>query len=532
MYSHRIQDISYWTEELEITSEDVEHLYGLLLESERPLAADELALALVTHRVQQEETRLRSDIASGELYQPKDHYDAGQRLIFPTFDFHAGTVVNVRPGHNPEHGDFEVITVMIDGEASQKEFAASLQTPHKLNQENGQGGLEQVLQTALNPQELYDTVAAGAQHQLVSVLSQSSVADFIESDDQWLLKDTLADIHVGHLNIAEALIEMGGEPVSPAELMQEMELPEEVPADIRAFSLRWALRNDDRFDQVTVGDEPQWFLRRLEPDEAFEVPVWLRHEPVTVDSPPLPPETVQLEWELDDEWSEDSSDMDEVILSTAGSTWMVTYPHLRAGTLPLSPRLQELFPHRGSGRSMITLIDQRQGRRFTGWIIPEGRYVAGLETWYKENHLVVGGYMVLGRMENEGEVLIDFRPRRRRREWARVLRVEEGRPILETSKVEIACEYDELLVVNDADPKETDVLRARLVEEGTSLEDLVDILMPEITKLSSQGTAHVKTLYSVLNMLRRVPPAPILTVLASSPSFEPVGDGYWRLAGR
>ena len=181
---------------------------------------------------------------------------------------------------------------------------------------------------------------------------------------------------------------------------------------------------------------------------------------------------------------------------------------------------------------MVTLIDQRQGTRFTGWVVPDGRYVAGLGDWYRKNSLVVGGFIVLEQVEGTDEVVIDYRPRRRRREWVRLMRVVDGHPVLETSKVEIGCEYDELMVVSDADPLATDALRQQLAEQGISVSELIEMLMPEITKLSSQGTAHAKTLYSVCNMVRRVPPAPIFAALALSPSFEPVGNGYWRMVGR
>ena len=44
-------------------------------------------------------------------------------------------------------------------------------------------------------------------------------AAFVEVDGTWLLKDMLAEVHVGHLNIAEALIEMQGKPLSTAQLL-------------------------------------------------------------------------------------------------------------------------------------------------------------------------------------------------------------------------------------------------------------------------------------------------------------------------
>ena len=60
-----------------------------------------------------------------------------------------------------------------------------------------------------------------------------------------------------------------------------------------------------------------------------------------------------------------------------------------------------------------------------------------------------------------------------------------------------------------------------------SLSALMRQIFPELAKLNPQGTVHIKTLYSVINVQKRCPPGPILAELASVPSFLAVGDGYW-----
>ena len=51
-------------------------------------------------------------------------------------------------------------------------------------------------------------------------------------------------------------------------------------------------------------------------------------------------------------------------------------------------------------------------------------------------------------------------------------------------------------------------------------------------RFSPQGAVHAKTIYSAVNVLRRVPPGPILATLASNPDFEYVGNHYWKLSER
>ena len=91
-------------------------------------------------------------------------------------------------------------------------------------------------------------------------------------------RDLLAEIHVGHLNIAEALIEIRGMPVETTTLVKELDLPVEIKPEVLAFSLQSALIADGRFDQVGPGEVRQWYLSRLEPAEALMMPEALRYQ--------------------------------------------------------------------------------------------------------------------------------------------------------------------------------------------------------------------------------------------------------------
>ncbi len=54
-----------------------------------------------------------------------------------------------------------------------------------------------------------------------------------------------------------------------------------------------------------------------------------------------------------------------------------------------------------------------------------------------------------------------------------------------------------------------------------------DKVVPSLAPLTPQETVHAKTLYSAVNMLRRMPPGPIFAELVSNPAFQNVGDHYW-----
>jgi hypothetical protein len=54
-------------------------------------------------------------------------------------------------------------------------------------------------------------------------------------------------------------------------------------------------------------------------------------------------------------------------------------------------------------------------------------------------------------------------------------------------------------------------------------------MIREMSKLTPQGHVHAQELYSAVNIIRRVPPAPLFALLASSPEFSHVGDLHFRL---
>jgi hypothetical protein len=51
-----------------------------------------------------------------------------------------------------------------------------------------------------------------------------------------------------------------------------------------------------------------------------------------------------------------------------------------------------------------------------------------------------------------------------------------------------------------------------------------------MSKLTPQGHVHAQELYSAVNIVRRVPPGPLLALLGSQPEFTHIGDLYFRLS--
>jgi len=521
------QTATFWRDQFDVQNDDTEFLYNLLLDTQGPLTLAQLATALIEEYLRQEEAKIRSELSKGAVYMPKEQFSVGQKVVFPALDFTVGEVIGVRDGQNPEFGDFKVIKVQF--EEGQREFASSL-ARHRLNQGNGNNMLDE--DALLSAVEIYSLYQEEINDSLLYALEEGDRhQDFVEVDNAWLLADMLADIHVGYLNIAEAMIEVQAKPLKTSQLLTEVDLDGTMNPVMRTISLDHALSNDPRFDRVTSNGESLWFLRRLEPEPVLSTPSLLRYTPIPYNRALLSVELLQIEWELDDEWGESglTSEIPRVVPTI---TITLTYPHWRYGTLPLNGRTVNFFPSAAKGKSVVTLVDGRWGTRYTGWVVHEDRYVYGLAKWFEDHALPVGAYITLERTNNANEIIVDYRTRRAKREWARLATADLDHNALrfEMNKVQVACEYDEYLIVAEQDRESIDQLRRTLQSDDVSFNSIVEEIVLELIKLNPQGTVHAKSIYSAVNMIRRCPPGPIFYSLISNRKFRDVGNGFFALA--
>jgi hypothetical protein len=521
LIQQKTQDPNYWDTEFQVTPDDLSYLSTLLVEEELPRSVDELGQALVSYHCQQEAALIETVLSEGTPYQPKRSYEIGERVIFPALGYQLGEVIGIRPGHNPEYDPFQVIQVKFD-KGSKREFAAEFTADHPLNQEAqavAAGDVEQHTTEELT--EMY-----GPQVGKMLEKRLEAEANFVRLAGKWFPKDLLVQVHIGHLNLAEAVLDMSnGGPLPTKDLLGDLELPEETTSQLRIFSLNYALQEDKRFDEVGPAGQVLWFLHRLEPEGVQSTPRLLQYEPVAYDPALLTSEMLTLENQLDDEWSglESPAKVDEPV------TVVLTYPHWKSGTLPLSSRLARVFPTGRTHRIRFIFVDGKTGEEMPGWVVREGRYAYGLKEWYKSHNIPVGAYLEVKRDKTPGKVIVRPRSLRSRREWVRVALPVEERLTFEVRKELIACEYDELTIVTEEDPEAVNSVRARARERGLSLEQLTAEIFPELAKLSPQGTVHATTLYSAINVVTRTPPGPLLAELTTNDTYVPVGDNYWVL---
>lgn len=510
-------------ENFNLSDDDLHFITNLLLEREVPLTTAEMAEALLEwwrSRPAAAESATEEDALPA--YSPGLSFAVGSTLRFAHLGQRRGKVIGSRSGENPELSAFDVIQVEFEDDGPPREFAASL-AEHKLNlapPPAPPSGLTE------SPEEVQARLEKKLEPHLHQALSRAP--DLVRIAGRWFPKALLAEIHAGHLNLAEAVLDVAqGGPLATKEVLPHVELPDGVDPLLAEFSLDFALQEDERFDEVGPAGQVLWYLRRLEPPEVLLTPPRLEYESVPHDRAALSPAALDLEGSLDDELSP----LAAVEQAPEEVTLSLLFPHWRVGTLPLSSRLQPLFPTAYEApRIRFILVDGHTGERFPGWVVREPRYVFGLDAWYQRHQVPCGGLIRVRRGSEKGEVIVEAMDRRKRNEWIRTLTVDDGGVIgFAMSKLPVGSAYDERMVMGVPDATALDKAWLRGPQRRSPLDRLVAQIFRELAKLNPQSAVHAQALYSGINAVRRVPPAPLLAELVRQPRYEHVGDLYWRM---
>jgi hypothetical protein len=274
-----------------------------------------------------------------------------------------------------------------------------------------------------------------------------------------------------------------------------------------------------------VGD-PRWFLTRLEPLEAIDFPKILHTAPANANTLAPELETIAAELheavDLNGDAPPSSAARDEV-------TVLLTYPHRRTGTLPLTAAVRTLLPKFSNPRLKITLRDPGGEKKIAAYAIRDGNYIAGLTPWFNAWRLSPGAILTLKRGADPLTLVIDPQLQREHALWVRVARIAAGRLTFGTERRPLTHKYDDemLIVIGDAAGLEqlSDSAQAKL-----PIDTLLEEVFPELAKLSSAGSVHAKTVYSALNFVRRIGPRAAFGALMASRAVTATGGGYFMLS--
>jgi hypothetical protein len=513
---------NYW-DNFEIVPNDIEFLYAFLLEKETPLTSIELATALIHERILIEKDKLETrQRENGEIYFPKDTYSVGEKIQFPALNWTCGEVASVRDGNNPEMPDLKVISVIMENGES-RQFASNMKK-HLLNQFT-QSAIESSDQ---KEDTILDDYADAITEKLESKLFDNK--DIIRIGDRWFPKSLLIEFNIGHLNLAEAILDMNsGGPLFVDTLIEQIDVKTDDPKELVEFSFNYALHEDTRFDEVGPSGEIQWFLNRLEPEFVRERPIELIYQPVEYDRSILSENMLRFERQIDDELVEVDPKSSKKS-SPKEAQIVLNYPHWRTGSLPLTSQTRPFFPTAlESPRVKFKLIDAKK-QEISAWVVRPYDYVYGLRNWYEEMELMPGTILKIKHGRNPGEVFIEPQKKKSNREWIRTLLIgADGGIVFAMLKQTITADFNERMAVVVPSTETLDELWRKRANNPRPLKVEMMSMMQELAKLNPQGHVHGVELYAALNCIYRCPPAVIFSKLASDPDFTPVGDLYFRI---
>jgi len=523
LIQRKTQNLIYWQKEFSVTQKDFEFISNQIIEENRLFTLDDIAIALVKQYCDLEEVQSRSELQQGRLYQPKESYAVDEKLVFVTMDFAVGTVKYSREAQHPDYGTFTVIGVDFENRRGPiREFAANFSHPHPLNDSDQNFSS---LQGVMPPEGIYEAYHDTIRRKVEEAFETND--DFVEFHEKYFLNGLLVDFHEGLFNIADAAIDINQGPLGIDPLIEQMALTDgKEVTDLLRFSVSYRLANDVRFEDVGPSGQSLWYLERLEPPEARHKPRRLQFTPEPYDASDFDDDLYDLLVQIDDEATE-PEDIIPVGLELDEITITLNYPHRRVGTLPLTPKTGTFFPTSDYNPVRFEFVDGRSGDIFPGWAVSNHRYVFGLEKWYNKHNLPVGAYIRIKRAKESLQVIIDYESTRTQRDWVKLAAVSNNRLTFQMNKEPLACRYDELMIIGETDQSQIDSMWLKTEDRQESVYRLLRHIFPELSKLNPQSTVHAKTLYSAVNIIRRIAPGVVFQELTTHACFIPMDHGYW-----
>ena len=510
----------YW-QNFSIKDKDIEFVFNYLLEKETPLTTTELLTAIVQERITEEKQKLISNLSKpSDIYKPKDKHTIGQTVVFQNLGSKRGEVIGYRSGNNPEFTAFDVIEVRFEDGSTH--FFASLFPNHKLNTSVQIKENDPNLDGAQILNQYGDSLGATLDKAL------RAKKDLVLIAGRWFPRSLLVDVNQGHLNLAEAILEEAkGGPLPISKIIDQADLPKNVNPQLIEFSLDLALQEDSRFDEVGPAGETLWFLQRLEPEGVQKRPSILNFPPFNYDVEKITNLLVPFDNSSTDEYE---PGIDPGI-SVSNVQIGLIYPHWAAGTLPLTNQLKRLFPiAHEAPRIRFNFLDVEKNHRFNGWVVQPQKYIYGLKDWYMEQGLIPGSIVQLSKGKEPGEIQLSIEKRRQNREWIRTTLIgSDGGLVFVMSKQPVTAAFDERLAIFISDADHLKQIWEKGAYQKMPLNQVVNLIMRELAKLNPQGQIHAQELYAAVNLVRRCPPGPILSILNSSDWSVFLGDLYFRL---
>lgn len=499
--------LRYW-QDFQLADDEPEYLSELLIEEESPLTVENLALRLMEKRVREEKEVWDDRKAKGLIYQPRESYSEGDRLVFSALGDAVGTVVGVRSGHHPDYGSFDVIQVALEGQDQAREFASNLSEPHALNfiamEEEEDLELDDVVALSKTLYERYGQYVTA-----VLLASMKETPEFVNFGEEWFMHSFLLPIEEGHLNLAEAVLDLAGGFSTTEAILGVLEMPEESSPAVRLFSVNYALATDaqERFEFAGFRGRMEWCLPRVAETKP------LRFE--------KSPKDISLDHVLDQviEIVGDGAPAGEPGGEVQRWSHVLTFYDWYWGHLPYDRDARELLVrplfedqrsarlelvHRGSDQVFPVVVHYPRERQLGWWGSAE------LRQFFEEQELIPGTTVLVEGAESsdaEGVYEISYYPAAARK--LEMLDYEEGgQPVFR--RISVKCEVEEEMALPRSRFSALETLRLLDEEERAVMASLLAAAFQRVGEKLLRGTrivyrANLADLFVAANIERPLP---------------------------
>ena len=514
-----------WTA-VNIDETDLDLIYNFLLEKETPMTPLQMAEAVIGNRIS-EYKKLSDEKTEKDdtYYRPSKSYKPGDSIDFPMNDRQHGIVEDVRSGNNPSLGEFSVIRVRMD-DGSLREFASGLKN-HKLNTYDYDNPDPRMT----DPAYVHKKYGRQIGKKIAAILSGNS--DLVRIGSFWFPQALLTDVNPGYLNLAEAVLEMEeGRPLTTEEILEQIEYPMDTNSELTVFSFNYVMQNDPRFAEVGPVNKVLWTLKELQPEDVRKVPMTLKFNsiPMTYDPDPSAREIPfdLLQDELEEEQLAEPAEPGESF------EVCISYPHWKAGTIPLIGPLQSIFPTANETDNVVfNFRDLTHGETFQGWVILSKNYVCGLKQWYRTYGIIPGSIFRISKTEDPEVVGVELIPPRAQKDWIRSFRLDAKNHFsFETAQHKVSTAFDERMAIYVENMPQLDVFWENNNRKEANIIKQLELVFRELAKDNPQGIIHFHEIYAAINMLRRVPPRTLYTVLMQEESIKQIDQMYFKLISK
>ena len=511
-----------WSE-ITIDDNDLDLIYNRLLEKETPMTPLQLAEALIENRIKAyKKSNQTEETKNDRYYRPAKTYAEGDEIEFPLLEGLKGIVESVRPGVNPSLGTFSVITVVFE-DGSRKEFASALES-HKLNKFDYENPDENMQ----DPRYVIRKFGRPISKKIAAVLAKND--DLVRIGSFWFPQALLTEVNPGYLNLAEAVLEMEeGRPLHTEEILEQLEYPMDSNPELTVFSFNYAMQNDPRFGEVGPVNVVLWTLKEMQPEDVRKTPMTLKfNESLNAyandeDLEDISADVIQDELE-ENQLLEPTESIDSFRVC-------LSYPHWKAGTLPLVGPLQSIFPTANETDSVVfNFRDKKTGETFIGWVILSKNYVCGLKPWYRANGIIPGSMFRVNRTDDSGVVELELISPRSSKDWIRSFNLDDKNHFsFVTNQHKVTTDFDERMAIYVENSPQLDTFWETNNRKEANITRQIELVFRELAKDNPQGILHFNEIYAGINMMRRIPPRLLYAILLQEESIARIDRMYFKL---